>query len=261
MAALAIPKSSDSLSAEWLTAALQGSGAGNARVASFEYEPIAAGVGFLGKLGRLRLRYADDGEGCRERSSVKQPTPDEKSRQLAMMFRFYEREVCFYRDIGSRRRHSCSDDAFRRRRPTKRRLRDADGGSGAGAARRPARRMQRRGRALGGRRPRQMSCACGGRTPGSSVACLAAGHQRSDQSFRPACLPRMLGAVRAVRRRQDDAGAEAHGRGAGDQRDPHARRLCSNGRTHSCMAITVRTICSSAVPDRQPRHWPRWTGR
>ena len=52
MAILEIPKGPDALSPEWLTAALQSSGATKARVASFEYEPIAAGVGFLGKLGR-----------------------------------------------------------------------------------------------------------------------------------------------------------------------------------------------------------------
>ncbi|HEX9326293.1 MAG TPA: hypothetical protein VF915_07245, partial [Reyranella sp.] len=102
MAALEIPRSSDSLSAEWLTAALQGGGAGSARIASFEYEPIAAGVGFLGKLGRLRLQYANAGDGLPRTLICKLPTLDEKSRQLAMMFRFYEREVSFYREIGSR---------------------------------------------------------------------------------------------------------------------------------------------------------------
>ena len=101
MAIVDIPKSPDDLSPEWLTAALQSGGAGNARVASFEYEPIAAGVGFLGKLGRLRLRHAEGGEGLPRTLIVKQPTQDAKSRQLAMMFRFYEREVCFYRDVGS----------------------------------------------------------------------------------------------------------------------------------------------------------------
>jgi hypothetical protein len=100
MATLDIPKSPDALSAEWLTAALQSGGATNARVATFEYEPIAAGVGFLGKLGRLRLRYAGGGEGLPRTLVVKQPTQDAKSRELAMMFRFYEREVCFYREIG-----------------------------------------------------------------------------------------------------------------------------------------------------------------
>src|ERR687897_405629 len=60
MAILDIPKSPDALSAEWLTAALQSGGAGNARVASFEYEPIAAGGGLLGKPGRVCPRYARD---------------------------------------------------------------------------------------------------------------------------------------------------------------------------------------------------------
>jgi aminoglycoside/choline kinase family phosphotransferase len=101
MATLDIPKSPDALSPEWLTAALQNGGAVNARVASFEYEPIAAGVGFLGKLGRLRLRYASSGEGLPRTLIVKQPTQDARSRQLAVMFRFYEREVCFYREVGS----------------------------------------------------------------------------------------------------------------------------------------------------------------
>src|SRR5262245_25905374 len=100
MAILDIPKSPDALTSEWLTAALQSGGATNARIASFEYEPIAAGVGFLGKLGRLRLRYAEGDEGLRT-LIVKQPTQDAKGRQLAKMFRFYEREVCFYREVGS----------------------------------------------------------------------------------------------------------------------------------------------------------------
>ena len=100
MAILEIPKSPDALSPEWLTAALQSGGARNANVASFEYEPIAAGVGLLGKLGRLRLRYADGGKDLPRTLVVKQPTLDAKSRQLAKMFRFYEREVAFYRELG-----------------------------------------------------------------------------------------------------------------------------------------------------------------
>jgi aminoglycoside/choline kinase family phosphotransferase len=101
MAILEIPKSPEAFSPEWLTAALLSGGARNARVASFDYEPIAAGVGFLGKLGRLRLRYAEGGQGLPRTLVVKQPTQDARSRQLAMMFRFYEREVSFYRDVGS----------------------------------------------------------------------------------------------------------------------------------------------------------------
>src|SRR5215510_6884333 len=109
MAIVEIPRSPDALSAEWLTAALRSGGAigggMNAEVASFDYEPIAAGVGFLGKLGRLRLRYAgggaEEGKGLPRTLVVKQPTQDARSRQLAIMFRFYEREVRFYHEIGS----------------------------------------------------------------------------------------------------------------------------------------------------------------
>ena len=77
MAALEIPKSSDSLTAEWLTAAFQGSRATEGRIASFKYEPIAAGVGFLGKLGRLRLQYANGGDGLPRTLICKLPTLDE----------------------------------------------------------------------------------------------------------------------------------------------------------------------------------------
>ena len=79
MTTLDIPQSPDALSPEWLTAALQ-SGAGNARVTSFDYEPIAAGVGFLGKLGRLRLHYAEGAGDLPRTLVVKQPTLDAKSR-------------------------------------------------------------------------------------------------------------------------------------------------------------------------------------
>lgn len=94
MAALDIPKNPDALSAEWLSAALR------TKVMSYDYEPIAAGVGFLGKLGRLHLRYDGTASGAPRTLIAKLPTEDERSRQLAMMFRFYDREVSFYRDVG-----------------------------------------------------------------------------------------------------------------------------------------------------------------
>ena len=167
MAIVDIPKSPDDLSPEWLTAALQSSGARNARVASFEYEPIAAGVGFLGKLGRLRLRHAEGGEGLPRTLIVKQPTQDAKSRQLAMMFRFYEREVSFYRDVGSAAGIRVPTMYFGAADPKSGDFVMLMEDLGAGAARRPARRVQRRGRAFGSRRPRQMSCPLVARALGS----------------------------------------------------------------------------------------------
>jgi hypothetical protein len=94
MAALDIPKNPEGLSAAWLSAAL------GTKVVSYDYEPIAAGVGFLGKLGRLRLRYDGAAPDAPRTLIAKLPTEDERSRQLAMMFRFYDREVSFYRDVG-----------------------------------------------------------------------------------------------------------------------------------------------------------------
>ena len=210
MAIVDIPKSPDDLSPEWLTAALQSGGARNANVASFDYEPIAAGVGFLGKLGRLRLRHAEGGEGLPRTLIVKQPTQDAKSRQLAMMFRFYEREVCFYRDVGS---------AAGIRVPTMY-FGVADPKSGDFVMLMEDLAPARLGDQLAGCNAEDARSAVGALastvTPaGSSAAardaCLAAGHQRSDQSFRSVCLPAMLGAIRAVRGREHDAGAPAHG--------------------------------------------------
>mgnify|MGYP001450000010 CR=1 FL=1 len=101
MGSLDIPRNPDALSAEWLTAALREGGAADTpTVTSFDYEPIATGVGFLGKLGRLHLRYDGDAAGAPRTLIAKLPTEDERSRQLAMMFRFYDREVSFYRDVG-----------------------------------------------------------------------------------------------------------------------------------------------------------------
>jgi hypothetical protein len=68
MAIVDIPKSPDDLSPEWLTAALQSGGAGNARVASFDYEPIAAGVGFLASSAGCAFAMPRVVRGCRERS-------------------------------------------------------------------------------------------------------------------------------------------------------------------------------------------------
>jgi aminoglycoside/choline kinase family phosphotransferase len=101
MPTIDIPKTPDALSAAWLTEALRLGGTGDAKVTSFDYEPIAAGVGFLGKLGRLHLHHESKAGDLPRTLIAKQPTLDEKSRQLAKAFRLFEREVAFYREIGS----------------------------------------------------------------------------------------------------------------------------------------------------------------
>jgi aminoglycoside/choline kinase family phosphotransferase len=93
---LAIPKQPEDLTAEWLSEAL------GVTVVTLAAEPIAAGVGFLGKLARLTPRYAGAAAGAPRSLIAKLPTLDPGTRQLARLFRFYEREVRFYREVSSR---------------------------------------------------------------------------------------------------------------------------------------------------------------
>jgi hypothetical protein len=96
MARLSIPKQVDDVTTEWLSEAL------GAKVAKVQSVAIAAGVGFLGKLARLTLTYADAAPNQPHTVIVKLPTLDVGSRQLARLFRFYEREVRFYRELAPR---------------------------------------------------------------------------------------------------------------------------------------------------------------
>ncbi|HJQ59397.1 MAG TPA: phosphotransferase [Vineibacter sp.] len=103
MTSIAIPHAPEELTADWLTQALRASGTGDqVTVASFDYAPIAAGAGFLGRLGRVQPRYAGDAQEAPRSLIAKQPTADARSRQLATIFRFYEREVRFYQELAPR---------------------------------------------------------------------------------------------------------------------------------------------------------------
>lgn len=88
-----IPKRPEELTAAWLSTVL------DRKVVAVEAEDIAAGVGFLGKLTRLKLRCGDGGPHS---IVAKLPTLDAGVRQLAKLFRFYEREVRFYQELGGR---------------------------------------------------------------------------------------------------------------------------------------------------------------
>jgi hypothetical protein len=103
MAAVPIPKTIDAITADWLTQALRaGRSLGEGEVSSFSLEPIAAGVGFMGKLGKLTLNYRGAAGTAPQRLIVKLPTLDPGARGLGVVFRFYEREVRFYREIAGR---------------------------------------------------------------------------------------------------------------------------------------------------------------
>lgn len=94
------PTSIDAVTGEWLTATLRESGAldGDGSVRAVDAEPIGVGVGLMGLLHRLRLDY--DGAPGPATLVVKFPVPHPETRHVARVFRFYEKEVGFYRHLA-----------------------------------------------------------------------------------------------------------------------------------------------------------------
>jgi hypothetical protein len=85
----------------WLTSMFRESGVlSAAAVRSISAEPIGIGVGFLGQLARLRLAYDRQEEGAPATIIAKLPTLDPGGRRICQLFRFYEREIRFYRDLA-----------------------------------------------------------------------------------------------------------------------------------------------------------------
>jgi hypothetical protein len=101
MAKLKIPAGPDELTPEWLTHALRQTGTiTNATVRSFDAEIIGQGAGLIGQLARLKLHYEDSEAGAPGSLIAKLPAATEENRELANLFRFYEREVRFYEQIA-----------------------------------------------------------------------------------------------------------------------------------------------------------------
>lgn len=92
------PRTIDDLTVEWVSDHL---GAGG--LEGFSVEPITAGVGMIGKVARLRLRWAEPGSGP-ESVVVKVAAPNPQTRNLVALFNFYGKEIGFYRDLAHRTR-------------------------------------------------------------------------------------------------------------------------------------------------------------
>jgi hypothetical protein len=102
MASTTLPSGPQELTAGWLTAALRetdtiGEGVS---VESFETESIAEGVGLLGQLARVTLRYADTSGSEPATLIAKFPAATQENRDMANALRFYDREVRFYEQIA-----------------------------------------------------------------------------------------------------------------------------------------------------------------
>jgi len=89
------------LTAEWLTRALRDSGAAqSSSIISFDSKVVGEGTGFLGELAQLTLHYDLAEPGAPSSLIAKFPAASRENREVAMYFRFYERETGFYEHIA-----------------------------------------------------------------------------------------------------------------------------------------------------------------
>lgn len=96
---LEVPGGPADLTPEWLTKALAGQTEA-ARVTGCEKQPIAQGVGFMGELFRLNLRYDRETRAAPRTLIAKFPTANPQNREIGIMFALYQREIGFYRDVA-----------------------------------------------------------------------------------------------------------------------------------------------------------------
>ena len=90
----AFPDSISGITPAWLSEVV------GAPVRSIEAVTIGEGVGILGELARLTLDYEDGASGPAT-VVAKIQSPYAENRAVAMHFRFYEREVSFYRELAA----------------------------------------------------------------------------------------------------------------------------------------------------------------
>src|SRR3972149_9179412 len=97
MAKVRLPAGPQELTADWLTSALRETGTiSSSAVTGFDHEIIGEGVGVLGQLARFNLTYDSPEAGAPKSLIGKFPAAVQDNRDLANLFRFYEREVRFY---------------------------------------------------------------------------------------------------------------------------------------------------------------------
>ncbi len=96
-----VPRSPEEITPAWLTLALRENGVlRDAGVTSLRTQGIGAGAGFLGQLAKVSVEYDRPEPGAPRSMIFKIPTLDPGGREVSNLFRFYEREINFYRDIA-----------------------------------------------------------------------------------------------------------------------------------------------------------------
>lgn len=98
------PATTEEVTAEYVTSALQEGGVidRDTTVAELSHEPIGEGVGIVGQLARLTLRYDGVAEGAPSSVVVKMPSQFPENRAIGEHFDFYAREGRFYQQIGDK---------------------------------------------------------------------------------------------------------------------------------------------------------------
>jgi hypothetical protein len=98
---LPIPDGPDTLTPEWMTAALRSAGAiGEHRIVGVDAAPISDGVGFLGRVARVALRYDGDATCAPTSLIAKFPATAPTARGIGVAMRFYENEIRVYDHVA-----------------------------------------------------------------------------------------------------------------------------------------------------------------
>jgi hypothetical protein len=99
---VSMPIAIDDIDASWLTAALSSHLPEGPEVRSFSAETIGTGVGLMGLLYRLTIEYDGDNDDLAAPPTVivKLPVLIDATRQVAVAYRLYEKEVAFYRALA-----------------------------------------------------------------------------------------------------------------------------------------------------------------
>jgi hypothetical protein len=101
---LEVPVTTEDATPAFLTEALRSTATigSSTRVAEVEHERIGVGVGIVGQLARLHLRYEGNAVGAPGSVVLKIPSEYPENRAIGDHFRFYEREGRFYREISEK---------------------------------------------------------------------------------------------------------------------------------------------------------------
>ena len=97
-----LPTTTSEVTAEWMTIALRESGVIGPDVAveSVVLDAAAAGVGFMGEVGKVGLVYSGDATGAPATVVAKFPTQSPDIRAMMHPTRIYEREHRFYSEVA-----------------------------------------------------------------------------------------------------------------------------------------------------------------